>query len=88
MQEQLTQPCFAIEDIKALQLLTPDQLMIIDVRNPDEYAVMHIPGAVNIPLSELESRSNELSKAGTIVTCSYRTRNRAIMALTYTGNSQ
>ncbi len=68
MQEQLTQPCFAIEDIKTLQLLAPEQLTIIDVRNPDEYAVMHIPGAVNIPLSELKSRSNELSKTGSIVT--------------------
>ncbi len=68
MQEQITQPCFAIEDIKTLQLLTPEQLMIIDVRNPDEYAVMHIPGAFNIPLNELESRSNELLKAACIVT--------------------
>jgi rhodanese-related sulfurtransferase len=35
---------------------------IIDVREPDEYASEHIPGTVNLPLSQLEVRAVELSK--------------------------
>lgn len=30
---------------------------VIDVRPPDEYALGHLPGAINVPLSELSARS-------------------------------
>ena len=30
---------------------------VIDVRPPDEYALGHVPGAINVPLSELSARS-------------------------------
>jgi rhodanese-related sulfurtransferase len=33
---------------------------LIDVRSPSEYAVGHIPGAVNIPLEQIESRVDDL----------------------------
>lgn len=33
---------------------------LIDVRNPDEYAAGHIPGARSIPLPELAARLDEL----------------------------
>lgn len=46
----------------------PDQLTIIDVRNPEEYADKHIQGAINIPLDELGSRSGELLKQAIIIT--------------------
>lgn len=36
--------------------------VILDVRNPDEYAQAHILGAVNIPLPELATRTEELKK--------------------------
>ncbi|MDZ7803151.1 metalloregulator ArsR/SmtB family transcription factor [Thiohalophilus sp.] len=35
---------------------------VIDVRPPEEYAAGHLPGAVNIPLSELEQRLAELGE--------------------------
>jgi rhodanese-related sulfurtransferase len=47
---------------------SPDQIAIIDVRSPEEYVEKHIPGAVNIPLDELEGRSNELSKQAIVIT--------------------
>ncbi len=40
---------------------------VLDVRPPDEFALGHIPGAVNIPLRELKARLSELNKAQEIV---------------------
>jgi NADPH-dependent 2,4-dienoyl-CoA reductase/sulfur reductase-like enzyme/rhodanese-related sulfurtransferase len=36
--------------------------VLLDVRNPPELAVEHVPGAVNIPLPELRGRLKELPK--------------------------
>lgn len=47
---------------------SPDLVTIIDVRSREEYAEKHIPGAINIPLSELESRSYKLSNQAIIIT--------------------
>jgi rhodanese-related sulfurtransferase len=33
---------------------------ILDVRTPEEFAVGHVPGAINIPYTELEERYSEL----------------------------
>ncbi len=68
MPEQKTQECFAIKDLQQLIKQSSDQLTIIDVRSPEEYTEKHIPGAINIPLAELESRSNELYKQSLIIT--------------------
>ena len=40
---------------------------VLDVRPPEEYAAGHVPGAVNIPLHELEQRLDELGKDQEIV---------------------
>ena len=34
--------------------------IVLDVRNPDEYAQGHIEGALNLPLPELPARAQEL----------------------------
>lgn len=68
MQEQKLQECIAIVELQKLIKQLPEQLTIIDVRNPDEYAEKHIPGAINIPLGELESRSKELASDVIIIT--------------------
>ncbi|ATX83567.1 MULTISPECIES: sulfurtransferase TusA family protein [Bacillus amyloliquefaciens group] len=39
-----------------------ESLHILDVREIEEYEEAHIPGAVHIPLGEVEKRSNELNK--------------------------
>ncbi|MBN6187660.1 rhodanese-like domain-containing protein [Aneurinibacillus sp. BA2021] len=55
---------------------TPD---IIDVREDDEYAAGHIPGAKHIPLGQLPARLHELDKDKEyIVVC--RSGNRSGMA--------
>jgi len=54
-------------------------IKIVDVREPAEYAFSRIPGAISIPLGELELRVDELSREDEIyVIC--RTGNRSDMA--------
>lgn len=36
---------------------------VVDVRSPEEYAAGHVPGAVNIPLGEVDARSGEFGAA-------------------------
>lgn len=36
---------------------------VIDVRTPEEYASGHVQGAVNIPVSEIETRISEVAKS-------------------------
>lgn len=51
-----------------VQLLDSDpDLLMVDVREPDEFADWQIPGAVNIPLGELAGRVNEVSSHGRVV---------------------
>src|SRR6185312_12257181 len=42
--------------------LREKRITVLDVRPEDEFALGHLPGAVNIPLAELERRLNELPK--------------------------
>ncbi|NJP38949.1 sulfurtransferase TusA family protein [Alkalicoccus luteus] len=52
---------------------------IVDVRESAEFAFRHIPGAVSVPLGELEDRMAELDKSKeTYVVC--RTGNRSDLA--------
>lgn len=40
---------------------------VLDVRPPQEYAAGHVPGAVNIPLHQLEKRLRELPKRKEVI---------------------
>ncbi len=42
--------------------------VFLDVRDPDSYNAGHIPGAINIPLAEIETRSKELDPNQWIIT--------------------
>ena len=46
------------------------KIMVIDVRNPQEFSTGHIPGAINIPLEELAKKLEDLKvpKDTTLVT--------------------
>jgi phage shock protein E len=56
-----------------------DNVVMLDVRTPEEYAQGHIPGVTLIPLDQLESRLSEVPKDKTlIVTC--RSGNRSAQA--------
>jgi len=54
---------------------------ILDVRTPEEFAAGHVPGAINIPYTELEKRYSELELEGSdelVVYC--QTGRRAAIA--------
>ena len=42
-------------------------MTVLDVRPPEEFAVGHLPGAVNIPIHELEKRLGELPKRKEVI---------------------
>jgi rhodanese-related sulfurtransferase len=68
MQEQFQQPCLAATELKNLLHSKPEKVIIIDVRNPDEFAAQHIPEAINIPLVELNTRIQEITPKEKIIT--------------------
>jgi rhodanese-related sulfurtransferase len=39
---------------------------LIDVREPDEYAAFHVPGAVPIPLNQVVDRVDEVTRDGPV----------------------
>ena len=58
---------------------TGTQMIVLDVREPAEYAFNHIPGAIHIPLGALAEQSKQLSANSEIyVIC--RTGNRSDLA--------
>lgn len=48
--------CIREIDVAAVARGTPGNRVLIDVREPDEYAAGHLPGAVNLPRGVLEFR--------------------------------
>jgi len=47
-------------DVEALAELVGPDLVLLDVRMVDEYEEGHVPGAILIPLPELEDRVSEV----------------------------
>jgi rhodanese-related sulfurtransferase len=56
------EPVIGIDEVRMLQ--RDPETRLIDVRSPTEFSVGHIPGAMNVPLDELESRTADLSTPG------------------------
>jgi rhodanese-related sulfurtransferase len=72
--EQLVQTYLTTKD--ALEPLAREELLervrdglvtVLDVRPPEEFAAGHVPGAVNIPLSELEEHLEELDQEHEVI---------------------
>ena len=80
-----------MEDITATELKalldSGDEIQLIDVRQPDEYAFVRIPGAKLIPLGEIIRRMDELDdKSLAILQCKLGGRSaRAIDLLKQAG---
>lgn len=80
-----------MQEITALELKSRldagEDLQLIDVRQPDEYAFARIQGTRLIPLGEIMSRKNEIDpNRETVVLCKMGGRSaRAIEALERSG---
>lgn len=48
-------------DLKA-RIAAGENLILLDVRQPEEHAEVHIPNSILIPLGELEERIDELDE--------------------------
>ena len=61
------------------KMMDDADIVLLDVREPEEFALNHIPGAINIPLGDVENRASELNKEKDMyIIC--RTGNRSDMA--------
>lgn len=59
-----------------------DEFIILDVREPLEYQIAHIPDSVLIPLGELKARIEELDPSKDIVTlCHHGMRSQSALGI-------
>lgn len=63
-----------------VQDLKNGQKTFVDVRTPQEYAGGHVPGAINIPLDEVQNRLDEFKKMTQPVVAYCRSGARSGMA--------
>jgi glyoxylase-like metal-dependent hydrolase (beta-lactamase superfamily II)/rhodanese-related sulfurtransferase len=54
-------------DVEALEARPPDAV-VLDVREPEEYAHGHVPGAINLPQADLASRLDEVPRDRPVLT--------------------
>ena len=63
------------------RLANNDSLQLIDVREPEEHAIAHLPGALLIPLGELTVRHQEVDPdQETVVYCHHGIRSMHAIA--------
>ena len=62
-------PIYDISVEKAHELIegNPEEIILLDVRTEGEYNAEYIPGAINIPLPDLENRIDELDSSKAII---------------------
>lgn len=69
--------------VEAVPEPVPDELVVLDVREPAEWEHGHIDGAVHIPLGELGSRLDEVPQGQVLVVC--RIGGRSAQAVAWLG---
>ncbi len=70
------------ESVAELAAARAAGITLVDVRTPAEFAGGHVPGAVNIPLDQVEARITELPEVGDIhVICAAGGRSAKATAL-------
>ena len=55
------------QDLKKIIDTEPDSVIVVDVRDPEEFVEGHVPGAMNLPLKNFASDSGVLDKGKKIV---------------------
>ena len=79
-----------LDTLGATRLINDTHAVVLDIREPAEYAAGHLPNARNIPAGELEKRMGELPAAKPVLVCcaSGSRSGRAIAALRKAGREQ
>lgn len=68
----------SVGPVDARRIQLEEGAIIVDVREPHEWRAGHAPGAMHIPLGELDRKMSQLPKDRTvIVTCASGMRSRA-----------
>lgn len=76
-----------MKSITVAELAAREGTPLIDVRERDEFASGHVPGAVNLPLSEIGGRLDELPAGPFDVICQAGGRSaRVVQALAAQGH--
>ena len=71
-----------MKSITVQQLREREGVPLIDVREPDEFAAGHVPGAVNLPMSTIGEHLDELPDGAFDVICAVGGRSsRVVQAL-------
>lgn len=66
----MTEQSIPTAEIDAIPATIPDDLVVLDVREPHEWAAGHIEGAIHIPLGDVPARVGELDPSvRTLVVC-------------------
>jgi len=68
----------------AVQLINRERAVVVDVREPEEFAAGHVTGARNLPLSQLEEKLGALIKKKTlpvVLVCETGSRSHRAVAL-------
>jgi len=81
-------PVMTPAEVKA-RLGTPRAPRLVDLRKPVEFGIAHLPGAVNIPIAELEKRIDEVRPAkgqDLVIYCLDGNRTRQAEPILYTNN--
>lgn len=73
-----------VPTVTVAELPPPDVdpgLLLLDVREPDEWAVGHAPAAVHVPMGEIVARLHEIPRdADVVVVCRSGHRSAAVTA--------
>jgi rhodanese-related sulfurtransferase len=54
-------------DREELQALTGQGAQLVEVLPADEYDSAHLPGAVNLPLKELDAKASQLDRSRPVI---------------------
>ena len=49
-----------IEREELIRLLRAGRVVLVDVLSPESFAALHIPGAINLPVADIQRRAPEL----------------------------
>lgn len=77
----MSDPAIPTTDVASVPEVIPSDVVVLDVREPHEWAAGHIDGAVHIPMGDLPSRVGELDPAKhTVVVCHVGGRSARVTA--------